>query len=181
MTDGHIEKANELNILFGFKKTLVQRAEHSIHHEIRKRIPVLMEMPCAIDEDAVAKLCGKSKTLRSYRPDGMYVDQRTRVGLHLEIDETPDHEDDDNRLRAIHESLDMLGRVYVIRIHAHLYDALRMCTRKTKRNGTTFYIVNSRGNEVIDVVEDYIRKVLVWMSNGVVPNDDRQWKAVFGK
>lgn len=179
LRNGDSEVAERLKNHFGFKTELLLRAEHVIHHYMRRRIPELKHMACAIDEDAVARFCAKTKTLQALRADAMYLEHRTRVGFHLEVDETPDHEDDDERLRAIHMSLDMLGRVYVVRIHAHLYDHLKMCDRKTKRNGTAFYVMNDRGRKIIDEeVEPLIRKILVFMEKGEIPNENRPWKAV---
>jgi hypothetical protein len=177
-----LDAASALEKRFRFKRTLVLRAEHVIVHALRQRVPALVDLASVFDEDAVAKLCGKAKRLGSLRPDFLAVNQATRIGIHIEIDESPDHEDDNERLSIIHRSLNMEDRVFVIRIHAHLQDELRMCTRKTRRDGVVFYQMNDRGNIVVDEVVRWVDVVVGFMKEGLVPNEvDRPWKVVFAK
>jgi len=104
------------------------RVEHFVLADIQRVIPgmtkYLQIQDCPIP-------CGVSME----RPDALYITRNGKTLIHLEIDETPDHENDQKRLMRILASTDAEEHV-VIRIHTHrTADHPSMFTHRVLQNG----------------------------------------------
>jgi len=104
------------------------RVEHFVLADIQRVIPELNKylrvQDCPIP-------CGISME----RPDALYIINGGKTLIQIEIDETPDHENDKSRLMRILASTDAVEHI-VMRIHTHGTSSYpSMFTKKRLRNG----------------------------------------------
>lgn len=132
------------------------KQEHFILSEIQSRMPWLEEyfmvhdcpLPCATSME---------------RPDMLWMVGSTL--LHVEIDETPTHEDDRDRLRRILAGTDAVDHI-VVRIHTHEFcdDGLERssCFKNIRlRNGEKAIVANSEFNRRMGIVVKTIDDLLL--------------------
>jgi hypothetical protein len=165
------ERAKELNEYFGFKKDLVLRGENCFFHELNKLVPDLLKLEYVFDCSVKGP-----KSINTPRPDAFFY--LNDIGLHIEYDETLDHENCDIRLKSIGDQSECKG-VYVIRVNGRhgLADAIGK-KKTTKKN--TYYKTTEIGLPVIKSVAVLVRERLGWMKLGLCPCDERAWKTNSG-
>ena len=128
------------------------RVEHFVLAEIQRLIP---QMTKYLEIQDCPVPCGVSME----RPDALYVIGKTLV--QIEIDETPDHENDQNRLMRILASTNAVEHI-VIRVHTHSTDQYpSMFTKKRLRNGES--VLEARPAEFgrrMTIIQETIRGCL---------------------
>jgi len=87
------------------------RVEHFVLADIQRVIP---HMTKYLEVQDCPIPCGVSME----RPDALYVTKNGKTLVHIEIDETPNHENDTNRLMRILASTDAVEHI-VVRVHTH--------------------------------------------------------------
>jgi hypothetical protein len=106
--------------LFGFKKDFVMRGEHVFYHALCLLVPELQLSQRVLDESILKKQQGKQKSMEDSRPDYYHYFGHDKHGgfcLHGEYDETPDHEDCDDRLSVIAAAANVpLAKTFVFRV-----------------------------------------------------------------
>ena len=130
------------------------RVEHFVLADIQRIIP---EMNKYLKIQDCPIPCGVSME----RPDALYVVKDGKTLVQIEIDETPDHENDKSRLMRILASTDAVEHI-VIRIHTHGTSCIpSMFTKKRLRNGEK--VLEARPIEFdrrMRIIEDTIRILL---------------------
>ena len=133
------------------KRELVMRAEQAVMFEIFKRFDASFSKAV---HKYIDRPCKPKKDPSAPKPDALYVFEGG-YGLHLEHDETLDHERCENRLAKIHEDAGTSGKTAVIRWceRRGLRDA--MCRRRQHKVSrckyvSTFYEITARGMKVIN-------------------------------
>jgi hypothetical protein len=120
---------------------------------------------------------GKRKSRNDQRPDyyHYFADGAQAFVLHGEYDETPEHEDDDNRLAMFAEISGCVGTTYVFRIQARHYTDKALCVQKTHRQHT-YWSLTDAGRAKAKEVAFIIRERLEWIKQGLLPSSTRSWK-----
>jgi len=130
------------------------RVEHFVLADIQRVIPELTKY-LSVQDCPVP--CGVSME----RPDALYIVKSGKTLVQIEIDETPDHENDKSRLMRILASTDAVEHI-VIRIHTHGTSCIpSMFTKKRLRNGEK--VLEARPIEFdrrMRIIEDTIRILL---------------------
>ena len=123
----------------------------------------------------LAKLLGKTKSVKDPRPDYFHLNEETNnnnnnnMALHGEFDETDDHEEDEERLRVIaHHAGCGANRVYYFRVKARLGTPRAVCERIMKKD-LVYYQMTQHGIRVLQNVAAYVRECLDRMSAGQLP------------
>lgn len=117
------------------------------------------------------------KVLGALRPDIFYkwcIDG-VNYGIHIEYDETTNHEDDLARLKCIAEQADCLDRVYVIRVCGGEDAKNPACTRVRMEN-FEYFKVTGEGKKVASDVADAVKERIGWIEQGLGPCGTRPSK-----
>jgi len=168
MAKNNVDEFKRLMDHFKFKRHLVIRAEHAFYFAINKVAPDLRELEHAIDEGVLHKFFDKPKDIKEKRPDVFYLhrsESGRHSGLHLEYDETPSHEDNDDRLNELAEKSGCFpADVYVVRVNGCHKTQKELCKRHSY-NSTQ---------------EDYNRHdYYVKMKQGIMPRSAEEKKRYF--
>jgi hypothetical protein len=138
--------------LFGFKKDLVLRGEHVFYHALCLFVPGLQLSERVLDESVLKKQQGKHKSNEDPRPDYYYYfgyDQHRGFALHGEYDETPDHEDSDDRLEVVAAAANVpLSKTYFFRVQGNHYSTNAVCRRVSNKDHT-YYTLTDKGRSVV--------------------------------
>jgi hypothetical protein len=173
------EEQKELMVQFGYKKMLVMRGEHAFYHALNLLVPELRDSERFLDSSLLSNGLGKRKNRNDKRPDYYHYFSDGQVtaafALHGEYDETPDHEDDDDRLATFAEISKCIGRTYVFRVQAHHYTDRSLCISKTNK-GHTYWTLTKAGVAKSLQVAEIIRERMTWIKQGLAPNSERPWK-----
>jgi len=140
--------------LFPELNKLRVRVEHFVLADIQRVIPnmtkYLQIQDCPIP-------CGVSME----RPDALYITHNGKTLIHIEIDETPNHENDQNRLMRILASTDAVEHI-VVRIHTHrTTDYPSMFISKRLKNGEK--VLSARPEEFdrrMKMIENTIKRLM---------------------
>lgn len=168
---------------FGFKKDLVMRGERAFYYEINKLVLTLRHLEKALDESAISAILKEKKNVRHLRPDYFFVvkhePQDGRVfGLHVEYDEHDSHEDNDDRLKAIHETVSCNGGAYVIRVMGKHGSQGAVCARRVIMKTNVYYDLTHHGRTVAQHVAEMIEERLQWIYAGLAPSETRPFKVL---
>jgi hypothetical protein len=164
---------------FGLKKDLVLRGEHAFYHALCLAVPELRISERVLDESILAKCLGKRKRIHDPRPDYFHYfsDGSLHLGLHGEYDETPGHEDNEDRLTAIADASGCgAPNVYVFRVMAHHDTARAVCKRFVVNRHHTYYKLTEEGTRVVEETAEIVRQRIAWIRAGLAPNEDRPRK-----
>jgi hypothetical protein len=175
----HKEEQKKLMVQFGFKKLLVMRGEHAFYHALNLLVPELRDSERFLDSSLLSNGLGKRKSRNDKRPDYYHYfssgQETIAFALHGEYDETPDHEDDDDRLATFAEIANCMGRTYIFRVQAHHHTEQALCIAKTTK-GHTYWSLTPTGVAKAVQVAEMIRMRLEWIKQGLAPNRERPWK-----
>jgi hypothetical protein len=176
--DNH-EEQKRLMLQFGFKKLLVMRGEHAFYHALNLLVPELRESERFLDSSLLSNGLGKRKNRNDKRPDYYHYfsdgQEKTAFALHGEYDETPNHEDDDDRVAAFAEISKCIGRTYMFRVQAHHYTEQALCIPKTNKEHT-YWTLTPAGVEKALQVAEVIQERLTWIKQRLEPSSERPWK-----
>lgn len=170
-----IERAVYLDNYFNFKSVLVLRAEHAFYFELIKLVPELGAFSAedrALDKTVRDALYGKVKNLKDYRPDYFHLNRLTMMGLHGEFDERNEHEESEDRLRAIANQAGCgSSRTFYFRVRAHLDNKKRALFDRIEDRelGYAYFEINSLGMVVVKRVATYVKECLSRMKAGQMP------------
>jgi hypothetical protein len=160
--------------LFGFKKDLVLRGEHAFYHALCLLVPELQLSERVLDESVLKKQQGKQKSNEDLRPDYYhYFGHNKQCGftLHGEYDETPAHEDCDDREVIIASAANVPpSRTYIFRVQGHHYSSREVC-RRVSRGDHTYFILTDAGKTVVVETAKVVKERLKWISQGLAPDD----------
>jgi hypothetical protein len=170
MRAGDADLATSLKKTFGFKKDLVLRAEHAFYHRLNQLVPELRASERVLDE-SVLRLAGKRKRAQDERPD--YFHCFGTFALHGEFDETPEHEDCDERLARIAVQAGCGGRTYVFRVRGYIGTSRAVAVRRTT-GCHVYYSLTEEGERVVRETAEVVRERLVWIDQGLVPDGSRR-------
>jgi hypothetical protein len=155
------------------------RGEQAFYYEINKLVPTLRHLEKALDECVISAILKNKKSVKDPRPDYIFAfkhDDGRVFGLHLEYDEKDDHEDNDDRLQAIHNTVKCDGGAYVIRIMGKHGSQGAVCKRSIIRKTSTYYALTEHGREVAQQVAVLIEERLGWFYSGLAPSESRPFK-----
>jgi hypothetical protein len=171
------EEQKQLMLRFGFKKLRVMRGEHAFYHALNLLVVDLRESERFLDASLFSNGLGKRKSRDDKRPDyyHYFADGEKAFVLHGEYDETPDHEDDDDRLAMFAEISSCVGATYVFRVQAHHHTDRAICEMKTHEQHT-YWRLTDAGRQKAKEVAVVIRERLEWIKQGLAPNATRPWK-----
>ncbi|KAG5184607.1 hypothetical protein JKP88DRAFT_136220, partial [Tribonema minus] len=139
----------------------------------------LRHLEKALDESAISAILKQKKNIKHVRPDFFFVikhnDGRV-LGLHIEYDENNDHEDNDDRLKAIHETVSCDGGAFVIRIMGKHGLSGAVCKRRVINKCSLYYDMTDHGHTVANEAAVVIEERLQWIYDGLGPSATRPLK-----
>jgi hypothetical protein len=170
--DTLFEKQSLMNH-FRFKRNLVMRGEHAFYHTLCLLVPELSMSERVLDESVLTAQLGKRKSLHDPRPDYFHYFGGSNIGLalHGEYDESPNHEDCDDRLKVIADAAGCgIDSTYIFRVMAWHDTKRSLCVRRVYRENA-YFMITEEGIRVAKVTAQIIKERLTWISKGLNPND----------
>lgn len=168
------EKAKRMQY-FGFKRSLVQRAEHAFYHALSLAVPALRLSERVLDTSILAAMLGKRKSMSDRRPDYYHYFSGKKdeaFAILGEFDEKETHEDHDERLRVICDSTNAgFEHTYIFRVQGYMNTSSRpLCIRRTYKEHSYFELTKA-GHVVVDKVAKALVQRIEWISQSLGPND----------
>ena len=140
------------------------------YHNLVLLVPELTKFRRVLDRSILEALIGKRKSVEDLRPDYFHYCDATRLAIHGEFDENPNHEQDLRRLKEIAHCAGIgVDRVFYFRIQAHLDTPHRALCKREVRRGMGFFVLTDEGKRFLKEVAVYLQDCIKKMNRGDLP------------